>query len=161
MVQTWQNQHHHCYRPPSMKIIMDHAPRANPRAHIPHSWSRKCRGKHSIPTNSPVGVYISQTLTHYFSTAHTLSSIPLDIWVDAAATYDASHKAVTKGLSTSILLEDNTTWKQWYAWLRMAAHVCASLQTYKASVTRSPSYKSPLTRSAQAYLQPTTSPSTR
>ena len=41
-----------------------------------------------------------------------------------------------------------------------SAHGCASQPTYKASRTQSPSYKSSLTRSAQASLQPITSPST-
>ena len=47
------------------------------------------------------------------STADALASVPPDIRSDAEATYDAAHKAVTEGLSTSRLRKDNTAWKQW------------------------------------------------
>ena len=40
-------------------------------------------------------------------------AVPPAIRSDAEATYDASHKGVTEGLSTSRLRKYNTAWKQW------------------------------------------------
>ena len=136
-------QHHHLRWPPSTQISMDHAPSANPRVHIPYSRSKTRRSIRRITANSPVGARLFTTIPFHLTTAHALEAVPLAIWSDASATYDAYHKAVTNGLSASRICRENTAWKQWDAFCA-CLHIPTDLQGIRDPA---PFYKYLITRS--------------
>ena len=99
---------------------MDHASIQYPRVHYSHTRNREHRSRCSFNIDSPYGARISYIFQHILPTEYALVVVPPDIRIDSEATYHASYKAVTEGLSTSRQRKDNTAWRQWdtfCAWL--------------------------------------------
>ena len=139
-----------------MQISTNHAPSVNPHVHLLHSKSIIGRSRCHIKANSPFPARLSTNSLSTFPqlTPWSLSFSPSGVppWLHTIL--------LIKQLLRACLLQDSANTTSHGKSEIPSANFCASLQTSKASATKSPFFKYSSTRYVQESPQTTTIPYT-